>query len=48
MKEFILMAFVLIVSCLFALLALYVIECYYLNNKDDEYSDDEPDECCKR
>lgn len=48
MKEFFLMVFILVVSCLIALLALYLIEIYYLNHNEEDYSDDEPDECCKR
>ena len=44
MKEFFLMAFILVVSCLVMLLALYVIEIYCLNHNEDKYSDDEPDE----
>lgn len=44
MKEFILMAFVLVVSCLIAILVLYLIEVHCLNNNEkEEYSDDKPD-----
>lgn len=48
MKEFFLMAFILVVSCLISILVLYLIEVYCLNHNKDKYSDDEPDECCKR